>query len=200
MRALPCLVALAVIVSLAGCSSSGISVTVPGGGAAPGAGSTTQPGVSAPAVGGGSSAPGGSHSSAGASVPQAGGKLPNVCTLVTAAELSAAAGVTYGKASKIPGSQLDMCHWAGPEIGLDVTLWNIGSMPGFHTMLAGAASKDAPLVTIPGVGQQAIASAAGLVAQVNSSEFVEIEGAPGEIFGKHAADIAVAKLVISKLG
>jgi hypothetical protein len=186
------LVATLALCALAACSS----------GSSPTAASA--PAGSTGSVGGGSSAT--SHSPAATSAADAGGSsasgaVLHACALLSKSQASAAAGEKFTSAKEQPFSTFGtVCRYDvadGPS--MDVTVMNQMAGLDLSTVkseMAGAASKDSPLVAVSGVGDQAWADALGTSASFGS-HIVQIDGLESDLFGKHHDSEAVAKAVIA---
>lgn len=183
--------------------------------ALPGVSATVLVALVASACGGPASAPAGTGPPGGSAGPApaagagsgsaAGGDILNVCSLVTPAQVSAITGLSVGQGTnKELASHPDRisCTYAsggGPGVRvLVVTSDGSTAFTGERTALSNGASHAAPLISIPGVGGKAVASAAGL-AVLAGQEVVEVDGGPGQVSGHYDKDIKLAKAVMSSL-
>jgi len=186
------LVTLVTLVTLiaSACGGSATPASAPAATGQSAAGGSAGP---TPAAGGGSAS------------AAAGGDILNVCSLVSPSQVSAITGLSVGQGTnKALASNPDQisCTYAsgsGPGVRvLVVTSNGSTAFAGERTALSAGASHAAPLITVPGVGGKAVASAAGLAA-LAGQEVVVVHGVPGEVSGHYDKDIKLAKAVISAL-
>jgi hypothetical protein len=142
--------------------------------------------------------------------PQASHSL-NVCKLLPRSEVSSVTGASVvhaasAKLSAFPAPATHMCTYDlrdGQSIQvmlmphLDKLYRGLGYAASSRG-IEGGATPAAPVVRVTGVGDKAIASAAGLLA-LAGHDMILINGVPGEFAGHHAQDITLARTLIAAL-
>jgi hypothetical protein len=130
----------------------------------------------------------------------------NVCTLVPSSQVAAVGGSTVIQATP---DQLD--SWPDPDAfdctyelsngqEMTVEVEVTSSTDVFDASRLSLTSGGAfPVISVPGLGDQAAASVNGL-AVLTGKDIIEITGNPGEQSGDLAGEIKLAKILISALG
>ncbi len=128
---------------------------------------------------------------------------PDVCTVLTAAQVAAILGVASVTTSGGPSTiaSISSCGYAPPgggphpypvEVSLDVK-------DGSASTFASIQQTLAPTAAIPGVGDAAFSYAAGIYV-LSGTNLIQITGPAGAILsGDFSADIAIAKDLIAAL-
>lgn len=140
--------------------------------------------------------------SASASTPAGSSDIVDVCSLLTAAQATTLNKVTYSSTTPAsPAGGMGTCTYkntgsADPIDIQDLTV-TVVSMPACWSELK---SADGPGTAISGVGDAAFGAQIGIDFEVGS-RCVTIRGLThAEIQGNYAPDIAMAKIIIAKLG
>lgn len=157
-------------------------------------------GASAPAVASASSAA--SSPAATAPAPAAGGGASiDVCGLLTSAQASSINGVTYGATTPQQLAKgYDSCTYKNngsknPVDIQDLTVQVI-SLSGCYTQLQQA---DGPGTPVSGVGDDAFGYSIGIIVKLGS-RCLDVSGlTDAELQNNYAPDVAMAKIIISKL-
>jgi hypothetical protein len=140
-------------------------------------------------------------SAAGTPTPASGGGTVDVCGLMTSAQASSINGVTYGATTpKHLQNGFDTCTYknngsADPVDIQDLTVQVI-SLPGCYSSFQTA---DGPGTKVPGVGDDAFGYSIGIIVKLGS-RCLDVSGlTDAEIQSNYGPDVAMAKLIISKL-
>jgi hypothetical protein len=154
------------------------------------------------ACSGGSSSSTGTSANTTTSDAVAGGST-DVCALVPLATAESITGEKFsGAKEQTLAAGQELCTYenvSGPSVMVTVYQSSSGvTMDILKTMYAGAASKDAPVAPLSGIGNQALASAAGIAVKTGNVIF-SIEGITDEIFGKYDKDVALGKVILANL-
>lgn len=134
------------------------------------------------------------------------GSTVNVCTLVPSSQVAGVAGATVVQATPEqldsfpdPNSFLctyDLSNGLNIEINVEITNSPDAFAANGRGLLAGGAT---PVAAVPGVGDEAVASATGM-AVLTGKDNILILNVPGEGSGHFAGDIKLATILISALG
>jgi hypothetical protein len=139
---------------------------------------------------------------ASAPAPAAGGATIDVCSLMTSAQASAINGVTYGAAT--PGhleAGIDTCTYANTgkhadELDIQDLEIQVISLAGCYSQLQEA---EGPGVKVPGVGDDAFGDEIAIDVKLGN-RCIQVSGLTrAEFRDNYAPDIAMAKIIISKL-
>ena len=119
-------------------------------------------------------------------------------------QVSAITGISIGTATNTQLDETDVaCSYAtSNEFPIQIVVSTSDSSDAFaakRNFLLGGETAAAPLVSVTGVGDKALASASGLAVMAGKYVIV-VTGVPGEVSGHYAQDIKLAKAVISALG
>ena len=140
--------------------------------------------------------------SASAPAPAAGGATIDVCSLMTSAQASAINGVTYGAAT--PGhlvAGIDTCTYANTgkhadELDIQDLEIQVISLPGCYSQLQDA---EGPGIKVPGVGDDAFGYEIAIDVKLGN-RCIQVSGLThAEFRDNYAPDVAMAKIIISKL-
>jgi hypothetical protein len=155
----------------------------------------------------GSSASAGPASAAASSVTAAtpkaasGGGTVDVCGLMTSAQASSINGVTYGAATpQHVQDGYDTCTYknngsVNPVDIQDLTI-DVISLSGCYSSFQTA---DGPGTKVPGVGDDAFGYGIGIIVKLGS-RCLDVSGlTDAELQNNYAPDVAMAKIIISKL-
>ena len=133
--------------------------------------------------------------------PAAGGGTVDVCGLLTSAQASSINGVTYGATTPQQLAKgYDSCTYKNngsknPVDIQDLTVQVI-SLAGCYTQLQQA---DGPGTPVSGVGDDAFGYSIGIIVKVGS-RCLDVSGlTDAELLNNYAPDVAMAKIIISKL-
>ena len=139
---------------------------------------------------------------ASAPAPAAGGATIDVCSLMTSAQASAINGVTYGAAT--PGhleAGIDTCTYANTgkhadELDIQDLEIQVISLAGCYSQLQEA---EGPGVKVPGVGDDAFGDEIAIDVKLGN-RCIQVSGLThAEFRDNYAPDVAMAKIIISKL-
>jgi hypothetical protein len=139
---------------------------------------------------------------ASAPAPAAGGATIDVCSLITSAQASAINGVTYGAAT--PGhleAGIDTCTYTNTgkhadELDIQDLEIQVISLAGCYSQLQEA---EGPGVKVPGVGDDAFGDEIAIDVKLGN-RCIQVSGLTrAEFRDNYAPDIAMAKIIISKL-
>jgi len=131
-----------------------------------------------------------------------GGSTINVCTLVPSSQVAAVAGETVVQATpeqldSSPDPDSFLCTYGlsdGGNIQVEVEMTN--SPDAFDANGRGLEAGGAtPTVSVPGVGDKAVASASGLAVLTDKDNILILD-----VRGDSAGDIKLARILISALG
>ncbi|HEY0871727.1 MAG TPA: hypothetical protein VGD55_15110 [Acidothermaceae bacterium] len=134
--------------------------------------------------------------------PAAGGATIDACSLLTSAQASAINSVTYGAATSghlVAG--IDTCTYANTgkhanELDIQDLEVEVISLPGCYSELQEA---QGPGTKVPGVGDDAFGYEIGIDVKLGN-RCVQISGlTDAEFRDNYAPDVAMAKIIISKL-
>jgi hypothetical protein len=140
--------------------------------------------------------------SASAPAPAAGGATIDVCSLMTSAQASAINGVTYGAAT--PGhleAGIDTCTYTNTgkhadELDIQDLEIQVISLPGCYSQLQDA---EGPGIKVPGVGDDAFGYEIAIDVKLGN-RCIQVSGLThAEFRDNYAPDVAMAKIIISKL-
>jgi len=130
-----------------------------------------------------------------------GGASIDVCSLLTSAQASSINGVTYGATTpQHVEAGFDVCTYknngsANPIDIQDLTT-QLMSLPGCYSELQAA---NGPGVKVTGVGDDAFGYSIGIEVKVGN-RCIEVSGlTDAELQNNYAPDVAMAKIIISKL-
>jgi hypothetical protein len=133
--------------------------------------------------------------------PASGGGTVDVCGLMTAAQASSINGVTYGATTpKHVQNGFDTCTYKNngsvdPVDIQDLTIQVI-SQQGCYSSFQ---SADGPGTKVPGVGDDAFGYQIGIIVKLGS-RCLDVSGlTDAEIQSNYGPDVAMAKIIISKL-
>jgi hypothetical protein len=135
----------------------------------------------------------------------------DVCRLLPRSEVSSVTGASVvhassAKLSAFPAPATHMCTYDLRD-GQSIEVTVMPHLDKYYRGVAYAANSRsieyeatavAPVVSVTGVGDKAIASAAGLLA-LAGKDVILINGVPGEFAGHHAQDITLARTLITAL-
>jgi hypothetical protein len=133
--------------------------------------------------------------------PASGGGTVDVCGLMAAAQASSINGVTYGATTPTHQQNgFDTCTYknngsSDPVDIQDLTIQVI-SLPGCYSSFQ---SADGPGTKVPGVGDDAFGYSIGIIVKLGS-RCLDVSGlTDAELQNNYAPDVAMAKIIISKL-
>jgi hypothetical protein len=166
------------------------------------ANSTASPSTASSASASASTAASTPATSASAPAPAAGGATIDVCSLMTSAQASAINGVTYGAAT--PGhleAGIDTCTYTNTgkhadELDIQDLEIQVISLPGCYSQLQDA---EGPGIKVPGVGDDAFGYEIAIDVKLGN-RCIQVSGLTrAEFRDNYAPDVAMAKIIISKL-
>jgi hypothetical protein len=133
--------------------------------------------------------------------PASGGGTVDVCGLMTAAQASSINGVTYGATTpQHVQNGIDTCTYKNngskdPVDIQDLTI-QVNSESGCYSSFQ---SADGPGTKVPGVGDDAFGYQIGIIVKLGS-RCLDVSGlTDAEIQSNYTPDVAMAKIIISKL-
>jgi len=166
------------------------------------ANSTASPSTASSASASASTADSTPAPSASAQVPAAGGATIDVCSLMTSAQASSINGVTYGAATPQHfETGLDVCDYTNTgqhanAIDIQDLTIQVMSLPGCYSQLL---DSEGPGVKVAGVGDDAFGYEIGMDVKLGN-RCIKLSGlTDAEFRDDYAPDVAMAKIIISKL-
>lgn len=129
----------------------------------------------------------------------------DVCGLLSAADVSAPGGVTYGAATPVHlTAGWNQCSYANAGHSDPVDIYplrvEVLTISGCYALLQSTTADATDTTPVAGVGSRAFGYRIGIVTQAGSS-CVKVQGMThAELDGDYSRDIAIARLLISRLG
>jgi hypothetical protein len=162
---------------------------------------SSAPAASPSAAPASSSAPASSPAPA-ASSPPAAASGPNVCSLLTSAQVASFTDDVVEQVTRGQVGANSACTYVLSNSTIEVQVAPHGSSagyPGFSGLVSSGANPAGSAVSVPGLGQQAVASNVGVAVQGAKYAYLVLN-AHGQVSSQTAIDYKMAKVLLSALG
>jgi hypothetical protein len=179
-------------ISAAALATAGLSAC--SGKSTPSAGSSPTASASAPAS---SAAPATSSPAVSASAPVSG---PNVCSILTSAQVGSIMGDPVSHVTRSQDGANSACTYALVHSTIEVDVAPSGSaadFAGFSGLVNSGASPAGSAIAVPGLGQHALLSSAGVAVQTAKHAFL-VRNVSGQVGNQ--LDVTLSKTLITALG